>query len=128
MVVGRASLGAHAPGDRQVALGLYRNALRTKGGNHAAYSAAYSHARVSAAAYVGADLERAALHSGVRDTTGEDLGLLEHPAPNVESGDVVMLADGREALVTATLEAAEAMGLTALLQVVVAPSAGEETQ
>lgn len=40
----------------------------------------------------------------LHDTTGDDLGLLEHPAPNVEPGDVVMLADGREALVTARVE------------------------
>jgi hypothetical protein len=36
---------------------------------------------------------------------GDDLGLLEHPAPNLEPGDVVVLADGREALVTARVEA-----------------------
>jgi hypothetical protein len=35
---------------------------------------------------------------------GDDLGLLEHPAPN-EPGDAVMLANGREALVTARVEA-----------------------
>ena len=35
----------------------------------------------------------------LHDTTGDDLGLVEHPAPNVEPGDVVTLADGREALV-----------------------------
>jgi hypothetical protein len=33
----------------------------------------------------------------LHDTTGEDLGTLEHPAPNLEPGDVVVLADGREA-------------------------------
>jgi hypothetical protein len=33
----------------------------------------------------------------LHDTTGDDLGLIEHPAPNVEPGDVVVLADGREA-------------------------------
>jgi hypothetical protein len=37
----------------------------------------------------------------IHDTTGDDFGLIEHPAPNVEPGDVVVLADGREALVTA---------------------------
>jgi hypothetical protein len=32
----------------------------------------------------------------LQDTTGDDLGLLEHPAPNLEPGDVVVLAtDGR---------------------------------
>ena len=30
--------------------------------------------------------------------------LVEHPAPNIEPGDVVVLADGREALVTARVE------------------------
>jgi hypothetical protein len=41
----------------------------------------------------------------LHDTTGDDLGVIEHPAPNVEPGDVVVLADGREALVTARVEA-----------------------
>ena len=41
----------------------------------------------------------------IHDTTGEDLGVLEHPAPNLESGDVVVLTDGREGLVTAGVEA-----------------------
>jgi hypothetical protein len=30
---------------------------------------------------------------------------VEHPAPNVEPGDVVMLPDGREVLVTARVAA-----------------------
>jgi hypothetical protein len=34
----------------------------------------------------------------------KDFGLLEHPAPNLEPGDVVVLANGREALVTARVE------------------------
>ena len=34
----------------------------------------------------------------LHDTTGEGLGLMEHAAPNVDPGDVVMLPDGREAL------------------------------
>jgi hypothetical protein len=57
------------------------------------------------------------------DTTGDDLGLLEHPATNLEPGDVVMLADGREALVTARIEA-DGSRFAALLEVAVAPSAG----
>lgn len=40
----------------------------------------------------------------VHATDGDDLGLLEHPAPNLEPGDVVVLADGREAIVTARVE------------------------
>lgn len=38
---------------------------------------------------------------------GDDLGLVEHPAPNVEPGDVLLLADGRETLVTARVETGE---------------------
>jgi hypothetical protein len=41
----------------------------------------------------------------LHDPTGDDLGLIEHPAPNLEPGDVVLLADGREALVMARVEA-----------------------
>ena len=54
------------------------------------------------------------------DTTGDDLGLLEHPAPNVEPGDVVVLPDGR-GLVTSRV-GAEPGPLAALLEVVIAPS------
>jgi hypothetical protein len=49
---------------------------------------------------------------------GDDLGLLEHPAPNLERGDVVLLADGCEALVTARVEA-QPGPFEALLEVVV---------
>jgi hypothetical protein len=44
----------------------------------------------------------------------------ELPAPNLEPGDVVLLADGREALVTARVETRPGR-LAALLEVVVAP-------
>ena len=57
----------------------------------------------------------------LHDTTGDDLALIEHQAPNVEPGDVVMLADGREALVTSRVET-ESGPLTAMLEVAVAPS------
>ncbi len=50
----------------------------------------------------------------LHDTTGDDLGLIEHPAPNVEPGDVAVLLDGRQALVTARVEA-QPGSLTALL-------------
>jgi len=40
----------------------------------------------------------------LHDTTGDALGTVEHPAPNVEPGDVVMLDDGPESLVTARVE------------------------
>lgn len=54
----------------------------------------------------------------VHDHTGDDLGLLEHAAPNVEPGDVVVFADDREALVTARVEA-EPRPLAALLEIAV---------
>ena len=40
----------------------------------------------------------------IRDTTGDDLGTLQHPAPNLKAGDVVILTDGREAVGTARVE------------------------
>jgi len=56
-------------------------------------------------------------------TTGDDLGLLEHPAPNLEPGDVVVLVDGRDAVVTARVEAEPGWGqLVAMLEVAIAPS------
>jgi hypothetical protein len=56
------------------------------------------------------------------DTTGDDITRLEHPAPNLEPGDVVMVADGREAVVTARVEAEPGWGhLVAMLEVAVAP-------
>jgi hypothetical protein len=59
----------------------------------------------------------------LHDTTGDDLGLLEHPAPNIEPGDVVVVADGREAIVTARVEAEPGWGqLVALLEVAIAPT------
>lgn len=59
----------------------------------------------------------------LHDTTGDDLGLLEHPAPNLEPGDVVLVADGREAVVTARVEAEPGPGpLVAVLEVALAPS------
>jgi hypothetical protein len=59
----------------------------------------------------------------LHDKTGDDLGLLEHPAPNLEPGDVVVVADGREAVVTARVEAEPGWGqLVAMLEVAIAPS------
>jgi hypothetical protein len=57
----------------------------------------------------------------LHDTSGDDLGLLEHPAPKVEPGDVVMLPDGREAFGTSWVEA-EPGPLAALLEVAIAPT------
>ena len=58
----------------------------------------------------------------LHDTSGEDLGLLEHPAPNLELGDVVVIPDGREALVTARVEAEPGRPVAALLEVAIGPS------
>jgi hypothetical protein len=41
----------------------------------------------------------------LHDTTGDDLGLIEHPRRTSSLGDVVVLANGREALVIARVEA-----------------------
>jgi hypothetical protein len=60
----------------------------------------------------------------LHDTTADDLGTVEHPVPNVEPGDVVVLADGREALVVARVEAKPGP-LAALLEVAVAPQANQ---
>ena len=58
----------------------------------------------------------------IHDTTGDDLGLLEHPAPNLEPGDVVVLADGRDAVVTVRVEVEPGPGpLIAMLEVLVSP-------
>lgn len=52
----------------------------------------------------------------LHDHTGDEVGLVEHPAPNLEPGDVLILEDGREALVTARIEAGSGP-LAALLEV-----------
>jgi hypothetical protein len=57
------------------------------------------------------------LHS----TAGDDLGLLEHPAPNLEPGDVVQLPGGHDGIVSARVETDDG-AVDALLEVVVAPS------
>jgi hypothetical protein len=57
----------------------------------------------------------------LHDTAGEDVGLLDHPATNVEPGHVVHLSDGREALDTARAETNDDR-LRALLEVPVAPN------
>ena len=57
------------------------------------------------------------LHS----TAGDDLGVLEHPAANLKSGDVVQLPDGHDGIVSARVETEDGT-IAALLEVVVAPS------
>jgi hypothetical protein len=57
----------------------------------------------------------------LHETTGDDLGTVEHPAPNVEPGDVVVLEDGREALVTSRVET-NGGHVVALLEVAIAPT------
>jgi hypothetical protein len=55
------------------------------------------------------------------DETGDDLEVVEHPAPNVEPGDIVLLADGRETVVTARVEGGRGSRITAVLEVAVSP-------
>jgi hypothetical protein len=61
------------------------------------------------------------MHSHHRSAGGQGGGLLR-PPPNVEPGDVVMLVDGREALVTARV-GTDGGQFAALLEVAVAPTA-----
>ena len=64
----------------------------------------------------------------LHDVTGDDLGFLEHPAPNLEPGDVLVVADGREAVVTARVEAEPGPGpLVAMLEVALAPLGSKST-
>jgi hypothetical protein len=58
----------------------------------------------------------------LHDTTGDDLGLIERSAPNLEPGDVVILLDGREALVTARVDTGREGPFAGLLEVAVAPT------
>ena len=58
----------------------------------------------------------------VHDTIGDDLRVIEHPAPNVGPGDVVVLDDDREALVTARVETNGVGSFAALLEVAIAPT------
>jgi hypothetical protein len=57
-------------------------------------------------------------------TAGDDLGVIEHPAPNLEPGDVVQLPDGHDGIVSARVETDDG-AIAALLEVVVAPTAPE---
>ena len=58
----------------------------------------------------------------LQSTAGADLGLLQHPAPSLEPGDIVELADGSQGLVTARIESNDDDPLVALLEVLIAPS------
>lgn len=60
----------------------------------------------------------------LHDHLGDDLGLVRHPAPNLEPGDMLMLADGQEALVVARVETGSGP-LAALLQLAVGLNAQE---
>ena len=62
----------------------------------------------------------------LRDTTGADLGALDHPVPNLGPGDVVWLGDGHEAVVTARVDAEPGPGvLVATLEVTLSPRGRE---
>lgn len=56
----------------------------------------------------------------VQDDSGY-VGILEHPVPNLEPGDMVTLDDGREALVTARVEGRRGSRFVAVLDVAIAP-------
>lgn len=62
----------------------------------------------------------------VRALSGDDLGLVENVAANVERGDVVQLPNGHDAIVTVRTETGED-GVEALLEVAVPPTYGSRT-
>jgi hypothetical protein len=47
----------------------------------------------------------------LHDPTGADLGVLDHPAPNLEPGDVVSLPSGDQAVVRARTDASSEPGV-----------------
>jgi hypothetical protein len=49
------------------------------------------------------------------------VGLLEHPAWDLKAGDVVVLGDGRQALVTARIESWRGSRFAAVLEIVLSP-------
>jgi hypothetical protein len=55
----------------------------------------------------------------VHSTAYDDLGSVEHPAPNLEPGDVIVLEDGREGLVTAVVPGPHGGEMRAMLEVAV---------
>jgi hypothetical protein len=58
----------------------------------------------------------------LHDPTGADLGILDHPVPNLEPGDVVFLQSGEEAVVTTRTDAEAGQGvLVATLEVTLSP-------
>jgi hypothetical protein len=61
----------------------------------------------------------------LHETTGDEVGILGQPVPNVEPGDVVVLTAAREAMVTARLEGGRGSRFEALLEVAVAPLTAE---
>ena len=58
----------------------------------------------------------------LHDTNADDLGLVGHPAPNVVPGDVVILDERRDALVTARVDMPKGHPVTAMLEVIVGDS------
>lgn len=59
----------------------------------------------------------------VYSMTGDQIGLIEHAAKDVERGDVVQLPNGHDAIVTARAETGED-GIEGLLKVAVPPTYG----
>ncbi len=53
----------------------------------------------------------------LHDTAGDDLGVLVHPAPNIEPEDELTLLDGRTGVVTRRVESGRGARIHALLEV-----------
>ncbi|HEX7309882.1 MAG TPA: hypothetical protein VF232_01785 [Gaiellaceae bacterium] len=56
----------------------------------------------------------------IHSTSGDDLGILRRPTPDLKPGDTLVLNDGRKALVTDRLERSPGR-LAALLVVITSP-------
>jgi len=61
----------------------------------------------------------------LQDASGY-IGLLEHESSDLVAGDVVVLEDGREALVTARIGGARGSRFVAVLEVIVASSSDDQ--
>jgi len=72
---------------------------------------------VGAAEHVVSEPRRSVMPMYLLQDERRYLGLLEHPAPNVEPGDYVVLQDGRQALVTGRIEAGRSSRFAAILDV-----------
>jgi len=68
-----------------------------------------------------ATLRRSVMHTYQLVGAGGYTGLLEQPSPHLKAGDVIVLADGREALVTVRMESWHGSRFAATLHLLISP-------